>query len=1480
MADFTKPKASPISEAILARKINAAQDQLDDLTLTVGGMQQGGGSMGLGAPEPRVPFKVFSRPSPDGIFITVDAGIPMDTDELRIITIDKKHNTLKAGESTEDAIARAVQQKKSYRIPVSEAEAMVGRITAELKDPFEPRKIGKGDANPDHDSDDARAVQLIRLIAINQSGKKKIPIGSNPDMDPFSQGTFPFTALVVRDTYDDGVPIADMDDSDKRYFTIGANFGAVVNGPALNKIICNHLIMTTSITMAELSFQINADDTNPDTTFDDQNIKQIFLNFRPVVDPAAAMMPADSDADPIKLSLEIQDPNAKTVFIKGLFPFGEEYEWRSVVYVVGDDKIPITATGIRFFAGGDGDLTKLVQIPGLTPGTNIPGQSDDAKLQLQVDQTESDVTHAYFTVRYKQPGTSNTDCTPENRAVIFKRVKLLEKRPNDAQFNRIEGDQALDNPEYFAVGQEIFIRFKVPQRKRDTVLYQAQILGLNSTTLTTYQSTISNLPGSTNNGTPPDPSTSAAGAGNTSDLVDNIRDGDSGRAKARLGFRVWSSLMAQAGTPGAPTFRQIKVDMAGIRLRRQRNDDANDPVNLDEATTRNHWHYVHIPPEALDSTSVIITIHNNHLGDKFIWDKCALGQSEIYAESPGVASITFYAGFGMTSGAYDPTRLVNRTISAILINKRHSKIICGFDQGTIPSPLNPPVFIRRIDLWVKYPDQAQIDRLKGRSLKMIPEYSTNDTSLTYTLPNTAIHKEVEFRIPHKDRIQANAIQVQFEIKSEGNRSVFVPSTPMLIPYSTGNDEPAPPSTPMAADIILNTLVGESKAIKARLRFRVFASDAARSNASITFASVLIDSIKVVFGELGSTTALTHKEFALSANELNSNFIDIQVDDFAVARAYSWIKTVGSNAGGHTAANSGNITITGTGFIAGGRIGTTNLPELGMVSVVRTEIDEKTSKVAVTFTQPNPPILLKVVRLQEQILTSPNGYSEPSYHKEDAVDFMDFGLTYQQFTGSPVTVELTQKHPRRATFNLRVVLVGIGDGNNMPTLTITQSNLSSQDMTLSPPTQAPSSPAYAQIIQNVLNFGAKNLKAKVTLRVFANTIQNATFASVGADSVYVFLARTADSLNEKRLKFGGPIKDTSRTFIDIECDGLDVGQLYDWIDSVTARNGLQASTSVTPGTVQLYAGNVAIVNLGTSFSTGFSGADFVVSSLVQKNPRFSKLIVSLRQPGSLAGVPFQPNTSNKLPILIAGILFEEQEGGIGSFDAVSSKELLLQPSFQTAGTSFSSKNFHHKKNQTMVYRATLMGMDGSSIAVNTSEFIPNRGDFDDDGLPAGFTGTIMARWNQRGLRITYPLPPNNMNTHTRCVIMLTLQGNGNASIFAWAPSGSPGNPMPFTQDVSGTFIGATAPQVFPAFINEVGKQGHVNFNTPANVQNSIDQFNSTLFNRLVNQGGSLTVYYYVYNKFLLDGAGNPAPNSYTFIVQANILIGAGFVVDGF
>lgn len=1481
-----KSKASIETEEVLRRKIGAVKNKIIEVA-TAAQMQQSmmNEGMSLLAPEPRVPFKVFVRPSPDGLFLTIDAGVPMGTDELRIITLDKRQNTLRDGESTEEAIARTDGQKKSYRVPVSAEQSKVGRVTAELKEPIAPRKMGNGDANAEHDSDDARAVQLCRLIALNVTGKTTMRAGSNPDMDPWSQGTFPITAFVVREQYDDGVAIGDMDDADKRYFTVGANFGPVINGPSLDKIICNRAVMQTSINIAFLTFQVNADDTNPNTTFADQNVREVILSFKVVNDPAQAMMQAGSDATPVKVPIKISDPTAKTVFGSYTFHFGVEYEWTKITYVTSNDEIAITATGIRFFAGGDGDLNKLVQLSGLTPGTNVAGQSDNAKLQLQVDKEDSDVQHTYFTVRLQQPGMADNGCTPSNRAVVFKRIRITEKRPQDGSYNVIANDPALDNNVfYFTPGSEIFARFKVPQRKRQSVLYRAEVVGLDGSILRTFEATVIGLPGSTNEGTPPDPTTSAAGAGNTADLVDNVRDGDTGRAKARFGLRIWSSLKAQQGDPTAPTFRQIKVDKVGARLRRQRNEDANDPMSLDEPTTRNRWYYGHIPESAQDSKSFILSVHNNHLGDKFIWDRVALGQSEVYMESPGVNSITFFAGMGTNAGSYDPTRLLNRTISAILINKRHSKIICGFDQGTVGSPLNPSVLIRRIDLWVKYPDQSVIQRLKGRSLKNIPEYSLNDPALTYTPPNTNIHKEVEFRIPHKDRIQANQIQVQFELSSFGGRSVFIPSSPMLIPYNTGNDEPQPCSTPMPADIILNTLVGDTKSLTSRLRFRVFASDAARTNPLLTFAALFIDSVKLVFGELNSSTALTHKTFDLTALEANSNFVDFQIDDFAPARSYSWIKSVSSNAGGHTPALSTNLNLmpSGTGFVAGGRIGTAGLPELGMISATRTEIDEKQSKVIVTLTQVNPPVLLNACRLQEQVVSAPNGYSEASYHKEDVVDLLEQGLTYQQFTGSPVTIELKSNHPRKATINLRVILVGVGDGNNKPTRVIDMLGQTTQDMILSPPSQNPSLPSYPRIVQNVLNFGAKNLKAKITLRVYANDAQNVTFAQVGADAAYVFIARTLDSSNEKRIKFGGPIKNTAQTFIDIECAGLDVGQLYDWLESSTSRNGLPVFSSSITGAIQFYAGNVSVLGSGGSsaasaFSSGFGGADFVVQSLVQKNPRFSKLTISLRQPGVSA--PFQPNTASRLPVLVAGVLFEEQEGGFGTFDAVSSKELLLQPSFQAAGTSTSTKNFHHKKNQTMVYRATLMFLDGSSLAVSTSEFIPNRGDFDDEGLPGSLpssSNSTVVRWNQRGLRIKFELPRTgaaNMNTHFKCAIALDLLPNSTSNIFLWSPT------QRLTQNVSGTGVTpANYPMNFPGFIEEGGKQGLFTFPTPAGVSQSINEFDNQPFNQINNNGGSINIHVYIFNKFLVDALGNPLPSSYSFLGTFSRAIGAGWVVD--
>lgn len=1463
MAGRQKSRPSIVTDEALAFNINRVKAKVAALTAGMDEMSMGGGQ-GLTAPEPRIPFKVFERPDDLGIFITVDAAIPNDTDELRILLIDKRVNTLRDGETEEAGTERARQRVKSFRVPVSETEAANGRITIELKDPFQPRKIGRGDANAEHDNADSRAVQLIRLVALNLSGKQRIPIGKNPDADPFDGMSFPFPALVVRDKYDDDTPIADMQGEDKKYFTISKNIVAI-NGPSLEKIICNRVIMKTSVNVAEVTFRVNADDTDPTKTFADQNIKQIFLRFRSLGDPATASMEGEEALNTRSLSQEIQDPNATFTLIKGQFLFGEEYQWKAIVYSNGTDKDIISAEDVTFFAGGDGDLSRLVVLSGVTPGN--PGVSTDGKLQLQVDKEESDVNHTYLGLRFKQPGMAGAECSPENRAVIFKRLRILEKRQQDASFRVVEKDPALDNNiVFFTPGEEVIAYFKVPQRKRASVLYKGQIVGLDGTMLETVQATVSLLPGLTNDGQPPDPSNAAPGASNTSDLVDNMRDGDSGRAKARLGFRVWSCLAAQQGdTANIKTFRQLKVDKAGVRVRRQRNEDANDPMNLDEPTTRNRWYYAHIPESAQDSTSYIISVHNNHLGDKFIWDRVALGQSEVYMESPGTSSITFFAGYP-NSGAYDPTRLTNRTITATRINKRHSKITVGFDQGSAGTPLVPPVFIRRIDLWVKYPDDPVMKRLKGRSLKNLPEYSTNDPALTYPAPNTAFHKEVDFRIPHKDRIPPSQILVQAELKSEGDRSVFIPASPMPITYDTGNDEPSAASTPMVGDIILNTLVGDVSVVKPRLRFRVFASDAARSNASITFASQMIDSLKIVFGELGSSTALTNFTYDLT-NEKTANFVDIQVDDFALAHAYSWIKTVASNGGGHTPALSTNLTTSGgTGFVAGGRIGTAGLPELGMISFTRTEIDERHSKFLIGFTQPNPPILLRRAVLNIQVISSPNGFSEASFHREDVERLLE-RLELQLFTGTPMQIELTAKHPRRAQISAQALLIGVSEGANPPTRTLTSAGINTQDMMLSPPSPVPTPPSFGNIVLNTLGFGAKALKNRTALRIFASFLQNQTFAQVGADAAYVVIARSGDP-NSRRIRAGGPIRDLTALSIDIEVPGLEVGGLYDWLECITSRNGVVASNTALPGAVTFYAGNVAIVPLSTAFTSGLSTSDFAISALVLKNPRFSTLRVSLRQPGTNA--PFQPNTANRLPVLIGGITVEAQEGAM-AFDKIKERELLFNQAIQQAGTTITSFNIHHKKNITMTYRITLTGVDGSILQIFSSESIPNSGEFDDEGLPGNLPGFINCRWNQRGLRINFPLALSNMNTHTRCAIILGLIGNGQPNFYLWSATART------TQDITGQGNPSIYPTQFPGFIEEVGKQGHVNFNVPAGVQDSIDPNNTPLFNRLNNNGGSLTVYVYIYNKFMVDALGNPLPQSFSFVGQASFNITAGFNV---
>jgi hypothetical protein len=911
-----------------ALSFEIGQNETDIATLKsrMGAMQT---TNQLSQPEPEIPFVIAQRNDVDGIYITVAVKIPDGTTTLRIILIRKSDNAKLASDADDTAAIKRAKRKSQQhrgRFEVSEDEAANGTVEREIG-PFKPKK-----------NDTDQSYQLIRLVCLDYSGAFAFNPDENPfDVaGPFATGDTIFTPLIVRDKYDAGdagqTPGATITvDADKRFFNVGNSVADIPSKPDATLIVCNRAEMTTHAHKAEVEVKVFASDADHTQTFEQMGVDHCQAKFQRVSDPAN---PTNAAIDDHTFGGLVQDKTATFVVIKCSLFVGVEYKWtKNITSNASDRRIATPAADVKFFAGGSLLLSALSIVPGLTAGVNIPGQSDDAKLQCI--PTNLNVHHSQIVVKFQQPGAAMTACDPTTQGVLAKRLEIYEQIPGDAAPTEpVKSRSLLHKKKDFVAGLLVIEKFKVPHKARQTgIQYYAKLVGVGddiSNVLTTFPATVN----STLAFTPPDPI--------ATDIVENIPDGDTSRHKARTTFRVWASLDARNGSgPNQDTtFRQMAVDHARIWLRRVKDFSA-DTASSDEAATHHAHHGGPIPDADLDSTSTLITVHEKHLGAKYRWDKNILVSHGVPAQSTGTnpapGFVDFFAGYG-AAGAYDPSQLTNLHLTIARINKSHSLITVKFDQPA-PAGSTPAVLLKSVELFQKLPTDAQFIEVKHRAVHNKPGYSSNTSAGDLPSPNTAIHKEVAFKVHHPPGV--SGIQYYAIIRAVGNAIVYdpvgAPGTPKT-DTDTGDDRPTVmPSVPMYTDIVANTIQGEMGHGHARVTFRVYAE----WNRTLTFAQVNADSAYVILvdpGDPASGAGSERYKEGGPVTDLNATFVDITVKVLTVGKAYLWRRNVTAHEGA-----AQKSTISDVMFVAGGSIGSFGLPELSNVSLVLNQVNAASGK---------------------------------------------------------------------------------------------------------------------------------------------------------------------------------------------------------------------------------------------------------------------------------------------------------------------------------------------------------------------------------------------------------------------------------------------------------------------------------------------------------------------------------------------------------
>lgn len=578
----------------LQLRIGGLENALKGVNAMIGMMMDAPGG-NLAMPEPTIPFKIAEESTAEGPLVTVGVRLPAgDYDVVRIFLIRKSDNTLKMGESQEDAIERAVQKVLRFVVQVTDIDRMLGTLV---------RQIGPIPFKDDDEDSDKNKIQLLRLVAANKDSKLS---ASNPENDPTGVGTFPFEVLTV-------------DVNAGKFFTIGNPVSDAPSGPSQANIICNRVNLETPNPDATVTFRIDASKDDPTKSFLDLGVSEAYAIIKKVGDPALGDGSIGEDDAPIKVGGAISDRTAKFFTASRDFPLAGEYEWVRTLTVSSSGREKTTASGVRFFAGGTNALTRLVQAY-----TGQVGASTDGRLKITAEQQDNGFTD--INVFFTQPALG-VACTPDLQAVLFRRIKI-ERQRKDGTFKEVsEPLVALKDETLFTSGEKTITRSIPNQPNRLNIVYRATLVGLKGESIekivamTTGNSTFTDAPSAPN--------------------INRVQtDKDSETEKANDSYADFTVFAVAAENK---TFRETGCDNIGIVLQKK-NDQSDDDPDPDGGTlVRLPTKIFPVLVEDLDRTSAVFRVRDLNTGDNLIWKRNIAFRGGLNAKS-AVGNVAFRAG--------------------------------------------------------------------------------------------------------------------------------------------------------------------------------------------------------------------------------------------------------------------------------------------------------------------------------------------------------------------------------------------------------------------------------------------------------------------------------------------------------------------------------------------------------------------------------------------------------------------------------------------------------------------------------------------------------------------------------------------------------------------------------------------------------------------------------------------------------------------
>ena len=316
-------------------------------------------------------------------------------------------------------------------------------------------------------------------------------------------------------------------------------------------------------------------------------------------------------------------------------------------------------------------------------------------------------------------------------------------------------------------------------------------------------------------------------------------------------------------------------------------------------------------------------------------------------------------------------------------------------------------------------------------------------------------------------------------------------------------------------------------------------------------------------------------------------------------------------------------------------------------------------------------------------------SESTYVKADA---LAAAAEEQLMLPGAHTVEFTVKHKPAQTYDYQLVVICPGDVSQTFNLT-TQVNTSADSTGGAPaPSTTPSNPSNASLYfpENQLQGDWTSGLAKITLRI--ETANGLTFAANNISEAYAHIRQTG-VVSEKTRKIGGPITDTSKTFIEVQ-DTVEAGVQFDWV-----KNTFHNAETITQ------SAGAAVSFWGGRYKYPTSSAEIPTPQIVgftQKNNK--KAIVTVRVFQRTLGVW---DNANPLSILKKVVLRQDEGDGNGfqqEGESVVNKEEALLANGGSVDVPFTVQ---HKDGSSRAYIAQVKG-GGSSAVFSSNSSTHNQG----------------------------------------------------------------------------------------------------------------------------------------------------------------------------